>query len=121
MIEQPIGVYGGAALIATLRGLCPARSFADGAERDRCRVVIIDIDSHSLLPDPPRKSLVRILFDDDGAGEARREGDIRVPRAAFLAHPEDTLAVAVELAGTIIHAAGLEVEVAYLTQIQELM
>jgi diguanylate cyclase (GGDEF)-like protein len=121
MIEQAIGVYGGPALIAALRSLCPARSFVDGAERDRCRVVIIDSDSYSLLPDAPRKSLVRVLFDDDGAGEARREGDIRVLRAAFLAHPEDTLAVAAELAGTIIHASGLEAEVAYLTQIQELM
>jgi diguanylate cyclase (GGDEF)-like protein len=121
MIEQPIGVYGGPALIAALRGLCPTRSFADGADRDRCRVVIIDTDSHSLLPEPPRKSLVRVLFDDDWSGDVRREGDIRMPRAAFLANPEDTLAVAAELAGTIIHAAGLEAEVAYLTQIQELM
>src|SRR5258708_32408739 len=108
MIEQAIGVYGGAELIAALRGLCPARSFADGAERDRCRVVIIDLDSRSLLPEPPRKSLVRILFDDDGAVEVRREGDIRVPRAAFLAHPEDTPAVAPELAGTTVHGGGLQ-------------
>jgi diguanylate cyclase (GGDEF)-like protein len=121
MIEQPIGVYGGQALLTALRDRCPSRTFADGEERDRCRIVIIDVDSHALVPDAPRKSLVRIVFDDDYANGERREGDIRVPRAAFLDHPEDTLVVAAELAGTIVHAAGLETEVAYLTQVHELM
>jgi diguanylate cyclase (GGDEF)-like protein len=121
MIEQAIGVYGGQALLTALRDRCPSRTFVDGEERDRCRIVIIDIDSRALVPDAPRKSLVRIVFDDDHASGERREGDIRVPRAAFLAHPENTLVVASELAGTIVHAAGLETEVAYLTQIHELM
>ena len=44
----------------------------------------------------------------------RRAGDIRVPRAAFVANPTETLAVANDLAETVIHAAGLETEVAYL-------
>ncbi|MEA2163756.1 MAG: two-component system, cell cycle response regulator [Thermoanaerobaculia bacterium] len=121
MSEQPIGVYAGPALVASLRQRCPSRTFVDGDARDRCRVVIIDNDSHSLLPDPPRKSLVRVLFDDDATAGDRREGDIRVSRATFLANPDDTLAVAEELAGTIIHAAGLESELAYMTQIHELM
>jgi diguanylate cyclase (GGDEF)-like protein len=121
MIEQPIGVYGGGALLTALRDQCPSRTFVDGEERDRCRIVIIDSDSHALVPDAPRKSLVRIVFDDDHANGERREGDIRVPRAAFLAQPDDMLAVAADLVGTITHAAGLETEVAFLTQIHELM
>jgi diguanylate cyclase (GGDEF)-like protein len=121
MIEQPVGVYGGHALVAALRQRSPARIFIDGEERDRCRVVIIDNDSYSLLPDPPRKSLVRVMFDDDASAGERREGDIRISRATFLAHPDDTLAVAEELAATVIHAAGLETELAYMTQIHELM
>ena len=121
MNEQPIGVYGGPALVAALRSLCPSRTFVDGAGRDRCRVVIIDSDSSAEVRETPRKSLVRIVFDEAGAGGERREGDIRVPRAAFLARPEDMLAVATDLVGTITHAAALETEVAYLTQIHELM
>jgi diguanylate cyclase (GGDEF)-like protein len=121
MIEQAVGVYGGHALVAALRERCPGRTFLDDAERDRCRVVIIENDSHSLLPELPRKSLVRVMFDDDASAGERREGDIRVSRTTFLARPEDTLAVAEELAATIIHAAGLETELAYMTQIHELM
>ena len=121
MSEQPIGVYAEPALVASLRQRCPSRTFVGNDTRDRCRIVIIDNDSQALLPDPPRKSLVRVLFHDDAAAGERREGDIRVARATFLANPDDTLAVAEELASTIIHAAALETELAYMTQIHELM
>jgi diguanylate cyclase (GGDEF)-like protein len=117
MSLQPIGVYGGHELIASLRERCPWHTFVDSEERERCRVVIIDSEAHVVQP---RKSLVRVMLDDAPRGE-RREGDIRVSRATFLANPDDTLSVAMDLVATIIHASRLETEVAYLTQIHELM
>ncbi|MDP9361993.1 MAG: GGDEF domain-containing protein [Acidobacteriota bacterium] len=126
MAQHPIGVYGGHELVASLRERCPWHRFVDSEERERCRIVIIDTDGHAALHDPPRKSLVRVVIDDvDDDNEAERgerhQGDIRVPRTTFLAHPEDTLGVAADLVATIIHASQLEAEVAYLTQIHELM
>ena len=118
---QAIGVYGGPELLAMLRELCPSRHFVDSEERERCRIVILDAGVRPALPDAPRKSLVRVVLDDDAVRGERREGDMRVPRATFLAHPEDTLAIAEDLVATVIHAAGLEEEVAYLTQIHDLM
>lgn len=116
-----IGVYGGHELLAVLRELCPSRHFVDGEERERCRIVVVDAGAGATFPDGPRKSLVRVVIEDDSARGDRREGDMRVPRAAFLAHPEDTLAVAGDLVATIIHAAELEAEVAYLVQVHDLM
>lgn len=119
-MSQPIGVFGKPELLTLLRDRCPSCTFLD-SERDRCRIVIVDADHHHVLNDPPRKSLVRIILYDDALSGERRDGDIRVPRATFLAHPDDTLAVAFDLANTVIHASGLEAEVAYLTQVHELM
>jgi len=118
-MSHPIGVYGGPDLLALLRERCPAYTFVDGEERDLCRIVIVD--AGVVLDEMPRKSVVRVvLYNDAPAGE-RRDGDIRIPRENFLAHPDDTLAVASDLAGTVIHASSLESEVAYLTQIHDLM
>ena len=121
MSQYSIGVYGGGALMARLRDRCPDYTFVEGEECERCRIVIVDVDGHGVLDDPPRKSLVRIvLFDAPVTGE-RRDGDIRVPRSSFFEHPDDTLGLASSLAAAVIHAASLETEVAYLTQIHELM
>ena len=120
-MSQPIGVFGKPELLTLLRDRCPSCTFVDDKECDRCRIVIVDTDLHRLLDDPPRKSLVRIVLYADALTGERRDGDIRVPRTTFLAHPEDTLAVAFDLANTVIHASGLETEVSYLTQVHELM
>jgi len=120
-MSPPIGVYGGRELVALLRERCPDNTFVEGDERERCRIVLVDADSHHVLDAPPRKSLVRVVLYDDVLTGDRRDGDVRVPRASFLAHPDDTLAVASDLARTVIHAASLETEVAYLAQIHELM
>jgi len=121
MSQYPIGVYGGGEFLALLRDSAPAYTFVDGDERDRCRVVVVDVDDVDGLNAPPRKSLVRVMLYAGAIDGERRAGDIRVPRTTFLANPGDTLAVASDLAGTVIHAASLEAEVSYLTQIHELM
>jgi len=121
-MQQPIGVYGGRELVTLLRERCAtAYAFHDDGERERCRIVIVDADSSAVLAVPPRKSLVRIVLYDEAFPGERRDGDIGVTRVSFLAHPADTLAVASDLARTVIHASALETEVAYLTQIHELM
>ncbi|HEX7680515.1 MAG TPA: sensor domain-containing diguanylate cyclase [Thermoanaerobaculia bacterium] len=120
-MSPPIGVYGGRELVTFLRERCPGYTFVEGGERERSRIVIVDADSHHVLDAPARKSVVRVVLYDDVLTGDRRDGDIRVPRAGFLAHPDDTLAVASDLARTVIHASSLETEVAYLAQIHELM
>jgi diguanylate cyclase (GGDEF)-like protein len=120
-MSPPIGVYGGRELVTFLRERCPGYTFVEGGERERSRIVIVDADSHHALDAPPRKSLVRVVLYDDVLTGDRRDGDIRVPRATFLTHPDDTLAIASDLARTVIHASSLETEVAYLAQIHELM
>jgi diguanylate cyclase (GGDEF)-like protein len=121
MSEHPIGVYGGAELVARLRKQCPAYAFVDGDECERCRIVIVEPAANGMLDDPPRKSLVRIVLYDGEVAGSRRDGDIRVPRASFFEHPDDTLSVAVNLAAAVVHASNLETEVGYLMQIHELM
>ncbi len=118
---QSIGVYGGFELVSLLRKRCPAYRFVDDDERDGCRIVVVDGDAQPSRDHGPRKSLVRIVLYETLPSADRREGDMRVPRETFVEHPDETLAVAVDLAGTVIHAASLETEIAYLTQIHELM
>jgi diguanylate cyclase (GGDEF)-like protein len=117
-MSQSIGVYGGSEVVARLRENAPGYLFVEGEECQRCRIIIVDVDAAGVLS---RKSVVRVVLYDGTIDGERRAGDIRVSRAAFVANPMETLAVAVDLAGTVIHAAGLETEVAYLTQIHELM
>lgn len=119
-MQQSIGVYGGSDLVALLQERCAAYSFVDDGQREGCRIVIVDAGSEAVLP-APRKSLVRIVLYDGAIPGERRDGDIRVTRPSFLAHPGDMLAVASDLARTVIHAASLETEIAYLSQIHELM
>jgi diguanylate cyclase (GGDEF)-like protein len=121
MSQQTIGVYGGRELIALLRERCRAYVFLDDGERELCRIVIVDVDDRAVLEAPRHKSVVRIVLYDDALSGERRDGDIRITRASFLAHPADTLAVASDLARTVIHASSLETEVAYLNNIHELM
>ena len=56
-----------------------------------------------------------------GSHEQRRQGELVVDRDAFLASPSAYLDFATDLADAAIHAAQLEAEVGYLTQIHELM
>jgi diguanylate cyclase (GGDEF)-like protein len=115
---QPIGLFtGDTELPNILRARCPGRDIrtaADGA--DGCRIAVMDG-----VEEPPRKSLVRLVLYDKTLLEPRRRGDMRVPRATFIASPEDYLAAAEDLAETVIHASQLEQEVSYLTEIHELM
>jgi diguanylate cyclase (GGDEF)-like protein len=110
-------------LAELLRQRCAAWTFATTeVERENCRVVVIDCDSHPLLDHPPRKSLVRIILAN-GEPEARlrRQGELRIRREAFLAAPDEYLLFASDLAETAIHASQLELQVGYLSQIRELM
>jgi diguanylate cyclase (GGDEF)-like protein len=122
VMRQPIGLYGNAADLARIvRERCPGCVLAtDLLEADACRVVVIDSDSHQLI-DEPRKALARIILHDGSIENPRRNGDIRVSRELFLANPMEFLEAADDLAETVIHASKLEIEVAYLTQIHELM
>jgi diguanylate cyclase (GGDEF)-like protein len=91
----------------------------DGEERETSRVVILDSDQD---PDtPPRKSISRLILRDHGAPHTRRQGELCIDRASFLADPAPHIAFARDLAEAAIHATQLEVEVSYLTQIHELM
>ncbi len=120
-MRQPIGIYSEREITELLRDRCPAYTFVDGEEREHCRIVLVDSDSHAALEDSRRKSLVRIVLYDKAPSGERRDGDIRIPRDSFFEHPGDALAFASDLAATVIHAASLETEVAYLTQIHDLM
>ena len=119
-MQQAIGLLSGdARLAAILRERCPEREFVtDRAAAESCRIVIVDSDAD--LDTPPRKSVARVVLLG-GPPSPRRQGDVRVDRATFLNDPEETLAVADDLASVVIHAAGLEQEVGYLTEIHELM
>jgi diguanylate cyclase (GGDEF)-like protein len=119
-MQQAIGLLSGdARLAAVLRERCPEREFVtDRAAAETCRIVIVDSDAD--LDTPPRKSVARVVLLGDVTA-ARRQGDIRVDRDTFVANPEETLAVADDLASVVIHAAQLEQEVGYLTEIHELM
>ena len=123
MSAPGIGVYStDGELARSLRQACPGVSFATSdEERDACRVVLIDADSHALLDSPPRKSLVRVILCDGSQPPSRRHGEIRVERDVFLAAPADQLAFALDLADAAIHASQMEQELGYLTQIHELM
>lgn len=119
-MQQAIGLLSGDARVAAvLRERCPEREFVtDRPAAESCRVVIVDTDSD--LDTPPRKSVARIVLLGSVTA-ARRQGDIRVDRDSFLNNPEETLAVADDLASVVIHASQLEQEVGYLTEIHELM
>jgi diguanylate cyclase (GGDEF)-like protein len=121
-MRQPIGVYSSSPdLAAIVRERCPDCVVAtSAAEADACRVVVVDGDAHHLL-DAPRKAVARIILYDSQASEERRLGDLRISRATFVANPMEFLDAANDLAETVIHAARLELDVAWLTQIHELM
>src|SRR5215212_1465875 len=118
-----IGIYSGRGdLVRRLRDVSSSWAFvAEGEEREGCRVVIIDDDSHALLDVPPRKSLVRVVLCDGSMPATRRRGEIRVDRNAFLATASEYLHFASDLAETAIHASVLEQEVTYLAQIHDMM
>ena len=118
-MSQTVGVYSDRTdLVAALRQKCPAKSFSTEADRDSSRIVILDSDHAALFDNPPRKSLVRIIL---GEHDPRRHGELVLQRDAFLASPATYLDFASDLADAAIHAAQLEAEVGYLTQIHELM
>ena len=121
-MRQTIGLYSSTSdLAAIVRGRCPDCTFATTeTDADACRVVVIDGDSHHLL-DAPRKAVARVILYEAAAAEPRRLGDLRVARAVFLSNPMEFLDAANDLAETVIHAARLELDVAWLTQIHELM
>lgn len=123
MADSTIGIYSAQRdLASSLREKCPSWKFADGDDRDVCRVVVIDADSRAYVESPPRKSLVRIILADGAAStRARRQGEICVDREGFLRDPAEYLGFASDLAEAAVHATKLEQEVNYLTQIHELM
>src|SRR5450759_111089 len=115
MNQQTIGIYSGRDdLVGRLREASPSLSFAtDGDQRESCRVVVIDADSHELLDNPPRKSLVRVVLCNGAMPANRRRGEIRVERGVFLDAPGEYLGFAYDLADTAVHASILEQEVSY--------
>ena len=123
MTQQTIGIYSGRDdLVRRLRETFPSVGLATGGEeRDSCRIIIVDADSHALLDSPPRKSLVRVVLCNGTLPATRRRGEIRVERGAFFAAPSDYLEFAGDLAETAMHASLLEQEVTYLSQIHEMM
>ncbi|MGZ8853843.1 MAG: hypothetical protein ACXW2X_10655, partial [Thermoanaerobaculia bacterium] len=123
MNQQTIGIYSGRDdLVRHLREVSPSWSFAtDGDQRESCRVVVIDADSHALLDSPPRKSLVRVVLCNGAMPANRRRGEIRVERGVFLDAPGEYLDFAYDLADTAVHASILEQEVSYLAQIRDMM
>src|ERR1051325_223711 len=123
MTRQSIGLYAtGGGREPLLRERCPGWTFLGGGEaRDGARVVVIDTDAHALLEAPPRRSLVRVILYATVLMHERRNGELCIQRNDFLASPASYLAFAADLAETALHAARLEQEVGYLTQIQELM
>jgi diguanylate cyclase (GGDEF)-like protein len=123
MTHQTIGIYGNRDdLVRRLRETCPSCTFAvDATERDACRLVIIDVDAHSILTAPPRKSVVRIILCDGSIPDQRRNGELRVERSAFMINPLEYVQFALEMTDAAIHAAVLEQEVNYLSAIHEMM
>lgn len=123
MNQQTIGVYSGRDdVVRRLRDASPSWSVAlGGEERESCRVVLIDTDSHAVLEAPPRRSLVRVVLCNGMAPANRRRGELRVERNVFLATPSEYLDFAHDLAETAMHASTLEQEVTYLAQIHEMM
>lgn len=123
MAAQNIGVWSARGdLLERLRQACPTADFAgDGDARDASRIAIIDVDSHELIDTPPRKSLARLILCDGSYPPKRRNGELRVDRAAFLASPAEYLDFATDLADAATHATRLEHEISYLSEIQELM
>jgi diguanylate cyclase (GGDEF)-like protein len=123
MTQQTIGIYSGRDDLARrLRETCQSWAVAlAGEERDACRIVVIDADSHALLDSSPRKSLVRVVLFKGNAPGIRRRGELRVDRNVFLAAPAEYLEFASDLAETAMHASTLEQEVTYLAQIHEMM
>jgi len=120
---QTIGVYSGRQqVVDDLRRSCPALEFApDGDAREAARVALIDSDSHADAEPPPRKAIVRVILCDGDAAGARRQGELRVQRDAFLAAPTEYLSFATDLADAAVHASQLEAEISYLSQVHELM
>ena len=110
MSQQTIGIYSGRDdLVRRLRENSPSWGFAaEGEEREGCRVVVIDADSHSLLDSPPRKSLVRVVLCNGTVPPHRRRGELRVERGVFMAAPGEYLDFAHDLAETAMHASVLE-------------
>jgi len=119
MSLESAGVYSDRSdLTSRLHEACPSWSFpADAAERDACRIAIVDIG----FARPSGKSLVRVMLCDGHPSAERRKGELRVNRDQFLRDPGEYLAFAADLADAAVHAAKLEHESGYLRQIHELM
>jgi diguanylate cyclase (GGDEF)-like protein len=118
LAQLAIAVYSGRSdLHDALRERCPGFTFeTEEPARDGCRVAVIDDDSAEA---GPKKAIARVML---GPGVLpRSEGQVVVPREAFLADPANYLGFAIDVAQAVIHASQLEVEVGYLTQIAELM
>jgi len=122
MGQQNIGVYSrDGALASILRGRCPSWTFFDaGADRDGCRIVVIDGDSPELIEAPPKKSVARVMLSA-APPQGRRSGEVYVRREAFLIDPAQYIGIAADLAEAVVHATRLEQDVEYLNQIHQLM
>jgi diguanylate cyclase (GGDEF)-like protein len=123
MDQHNIGVFSrDHALAGLLRSRCPSWTFFDGgADRDSCRIAVIDVDSPEAVDTPPRKSVARVILQTDVSKRQRRNGEVHVFRDAFLAEPAQYIGFAHDLADAVTHATQLEQDVEYLSQIQQLM
>ncbi|HUP44057.1 MAG TPA: sensor domain-containing diguanylate cyclase [Thermoanaerobaculia bacterium] len=123
METRKIGVYSRRDdLVQRLRELCPNVQFStEEGEREHCRIVVVDSDSHGALDSPPRGSVVRIVLCAGSRPARRRHGEIRVGRDEFLASADDYLSFATELAEAALHAIELEQQLSYLNEIRDMM
>ena len=103
-------------LVDRLRDACPGWDFVADAERDRCRLAVVDGPER-----PQGKSVVRVVLCDGWVPPERRKGELRIDRDEFLRDPAELLAFAADLADAALHAADLEQEAGHLRQIHELM
>lgn len=106
-------------LMTALRASCPEVRFTDDPDESAC-VVILDDDSARGVR-VAADSTVRIILTagrDSGAGQS--PGELHVDRAEFLSSPGAILRAAISWAQAAGRAAGLENELEYLGQFQEL-
>lgn len=123
MNQQTVGIFSGRDdLVRRLSEACRSWKFSsEDSERNAARLAVFDVDTHAMLDDPTKKSVVRIVLCDGAVPPNRRRGEIRVDRKVFLVDPGEYLLFAQDLAETAVHAAQLEQEVGYLGQIHDMM
>lgn len=106
--------------LATLRGHCPDRTFADFRDSLDAGVIIVDGSFQGEVPSAGR-SRVRILLEPAAVAQPRGFGDLRLEREVFLGSVEEFLGIAGDLSMTMQRGADLEQEVDLFAEVRDLM